>query len=70
MVMNNKLEQIMKDKGVSAADLSNMTGLTVMTIWNARQGKNITLKNARIISEALGEPIETIWPKDEEDEAA
>lgn len=73
MVMNNKLEQIMKDKDITSADLSKLTGLTVMTISNARRGKGITLASAQMISEVLGESIETIWPtknEDEETEAA
>lgn len=66
MVIKSKLEQIMKKKGVSSTELSEQTGLTKMTISNARRGKNITILNAKVIAKALDSSIEEIWPPESE----
>lgn len=56
----------MKKKGVSSTELSEQTGLTKMTISNARRGKNITILNAKVIAKALDSSIEEIWPPESE----
>ena len=56
----------MKEKGVTSADLSEQTGLTKMTISNARRGKNITILNARSIAAALKVSVDEIWPPEAE----
>ena len=64
MEIFTQIDQIMKDKGLSDRDLSEITGLPSMTIGNARRGKNITLANALRISRALGQPLDKIWAYD------
>lgn len=61
MVILNKIDEIMRKQGVSDADVAEATGLTRMTIGNARRGKSITLINALRISRALATPLEEIW---------
>lgn len=61
MNIHAQIDQIMKEKGLSDADLAELTGLPRMTIGNARRGKNILLANAFRISKALGKPLDQIW---------
>lgn len=61
MVILNKIDEIMRKQGVSDVDVAEATGLTRMTIGNARRGKSITLINALRISRALATPLEEIW---------
>jgi len=70
MEIYTKLEQIMVEKGITDSSLSDATGLTKMTIRNARQGKNVTLKTARTISKEIKKPIEEVWPFLKEEAAA
>lgn len=50
--------------------LAFLTGLPRMTIFNARRGKNITLRTAQLIAGALGEPLESIWPNQSQEKVA
>jgi transcriptional regulator with XRE-family HTH domain len=61
MEISTKIDAIMKEKGFTDGDMSEITGLPRMTIGNARRGKNITLANALRISKALGKPLDEIW---------
>ena len=71
MVHENKIEQIMAQKEISDDQICEITGLTRMTLWNAKQGKNVTLETMKLIAGALNESIVTIWPEQkEQDEAA
>jgi len=56
------MESLLRKKGLTNIELSELTNLSVMTISNARRGKGITLLTARKIARALGESIDTIWP--------
>jgi lambda repressor-like predicted transcriptional regulator len=58
----------MREKGMTSAELSEQTGLTKMTISNARRGKNITIINARVIAKALASSIEEIWPTEDSEQ--
>jgi transcriptional regulator with XRE-family HTH domain len=70
MEIPTKIDQIMKERGVTDSDLADLTELTRMTIGNARRGKSVTLRVAQKISKALKEPIETLWPTPQEEEEA
>jgi DNA-binding Xre family transcriptional regulator len=61
MIIESKIDEVLETKGISVDDLVNRTGLTRMTIFNARKGANVTLKTALIISEVLGVALESIW---------
>jgi len=60
----NKITDLMKQKGISDDQICEITGLTKMTLWNAKQGKNVTLETMKAISVALGESIVVIWPEE------
>lgn len=67
----NRLEGVMREKGVSTEDICFFTGLTYMTVFNARRGKNITLQTATLIAKALKvKSLDEIWPIGGEEEAA
>jgi transcriptional regulator with XRE-family HTH domain len=72
MVILSKIDQIMTARGITNTQLAEMTGLSGMMIGNTRRGKNITLRSAFLISQALGEPLDMIWSirqvEDEKDE--
>lgn len=68
MVIISKVDQIMTEKGITSAQLADVTGLPRMTIGNARRGKGLTLKIALRISRALGTPLEMVWALKEVDE--
>ncbi len=71
MVIQNKIDQIMQEKGISDSQLSEISGLSRMTIFNARRGRKSTLPVIIKISKALGEPFERIWvAKENKEEAA
>ena len=61
MILINKLDELLETKGVSSEDLSCSTGLTRMTIFNARKGSGVTLNTAILIAQALDVSIEDIW---------
>lgn len=69
MVILNKIDQIMREKGISETELSEKSGLSRMTIFNARRGRNSTLPVIIRISKALGEPFEKIWAVEKEEAA-
>lgn len=70
MVILNKIDQIMREKGISEGEMSEKAGLSRMTIFNAKRGRNSTLPVVLKISKALGEPVEKIWIVNEKEEAA
>jgi transcriptional regulator with XRE-family HTH domain len=70
MEIKTKINEIMESKNISTVQLAELTGLTSMTIGNARRGKGINVKTAQKIARALNESIEKIWPLNEEGEAA
>ena len=73
MILQNNIEEIMKQKNITDSDLCEATGLTRMTIYNIKTRKTASLPTALKIAKALGEPIEKIWyfeDKDGEQEAA
>lgn len=55
-----QLKEVMKSKEISQADLSKKTGLSVKTIWNAEQGKSISMTTAKLIGKALGVKLEEL----------
>lgn len=57
-----KLDEIMREKDITDGDMETITGLPRMTIFNARRGKNITMKNAQLIAQALKVSLDQIWP--------
>ncbi len=69
MEILTNLGQLMREKGVVDADIERECGITRMTVCNARRGRNVTLKVAQAIAKVLGEPLEKIWPKEEEEAA-
>ena len=60
----NRIAELMEQKGISDDQVCETTGLTRMTLWNAKQGKNVTLKTMKAIASAVGESIEVIWPEE------
>lgn len=76
MLIVSKLDELLEEKKISADDLADLTELTRMTIYNARQGKGVALKTAMKISKALDVPVNEIWqeaetdPTSDEEEAA
>ena len=60
----NRISELMNLKGISDDQLCESTGLTRMTLWNAKQGKNVTLGTMKSIANALGESIVVIWPEE------
>ncbi len=70
MIFSNRLEARMREKGVSTEDICFLTGLTYMTVFNARKGKNITLHTAGLIAKALKvRSLDEIWAMEEEEAA-
>jgi DNA-binding Xre family transcriptional regulator len=61
MNIESQIDAIMEAKGITVDQLIEKTGLPRMTIFNARSGKNVTLRTALKISEALDEKMESIW---------
>jgi DNA-binding XRE family transcriptional regulator len=61
---------IMESKHISWRELVELTHLTRMTLYNASKGKGVTLTTAQAIAKALSEPIENIWPTENNEEAA
>jgi DNA-binding Xre family transcriptional regulator len=61
MIISSKVDEVMESKDLSLDQLIEKTGLTRMTLFNARKGSNVTLKTALAISEALEVPLEEIW---------
>jgi len=59
----------MDQKGISDDQICELTGLSRPTLYNARNGKNVTLETMKLIANALSEPVSRIWP-DEEEQAA
>jgi len=71
MKFNSRLEVIMQEKRMSIHDICFLTGLTYLTVLNARKGKNITLQTASLIAKALKvQSLDDIWPLKEEEVAA
>lgn len=70
MVIQNKIDQIMREKGLSDSQLSEMSGLSRMTLFNARRGRKSTLPIVLSIAKALKEPVEKIWTIQESEEEA
>ncbi len=59
----NKIREIMKKRGLTQEDLSEMTGIDQSTLSKIiNEKKAITLDTAKKISSALGFSIEYIWP--------
>jgi DNA-binding Xre family transcriptional regulator len=67
MVIYSKINDVLKEKGVGVEELIEKTGLTRMTIYNVRQGRNVTILTALKISEALGVNLEDIWSTEPDD---
>lgn len=61
MEIESKLDIVMEEKEVSIETLIEKTNLPRMTIYNARQGKNVTMSTALKIAEALEVKLEDIW---------
>ena len=71
MKFNSRLEVIMQEKRMSIHDICFLTGLTYLTVLNARKGKNTTLQTASLIAKALKvQSLDDIWPLKEEEVAA
>jgi DNA-binding Xre family transcriptional regulator len=71
MAVSNRLEAIMIEKQKSTWDICFLTGLTYLTVLNARKGKNVTLQTARLIANALDvNTLDDIWPLKEKEVAA
>lgn len=70
MILLNKLDEIMKQKGISDKELCEQTRLTRMTLYNLKQGRGSSLSSAYKISQALGVPIESIWFEESEEQVA
>ena len=60
----NKIEPLMRAKELTDDQLCEITGLSKMTLWNAKRGKNVTLETMKKISRALGESIFKVWPEE------
>jgi len=59
----NKIREIMKKRGLTQEELSEMTGIDQSTLSKIiNEKKTITLATAQRISSALGFSIESIWP--------
>jgi DNA-binding Xre family transcriptional regulator len=61
MELEVKIDEIMEAKGITLDQLVERTGLPRMTIYNARKGLNVTLKNAMRIADALESKLEDVW---------
>ena len=63
MAVKNNLEAKMLEKQITTYDICFLTGLTYMTVFNAKRGKNITLQTAYLIARALKvKSLDEIWP--------
>ena len=76
MLIVSKLENIMESNQITLDQLSELTGLSRMTIYNAKRGRMIALPTAMMISKVLDIPLTEIWyedsadPEKDEEEAA
>lgn len=61
MNIESKLDAVIEAKGLSVDQLIEKTGLTRMTIFNARRGLNVTINTALKIAEALEVSMHDIW---------
>lgn len=62
MNMDNRLEQIMKEKGLTQKQLGEILNMNQSNISRIINGKDINLSTAKRISKTLGYSIEYIWP--------
>ncbi len=63
MMNVNRIREVMRKKGITQKDLANAVNIdqgTLSKIINEK--KEITLKTARKISDALGFGIDYLWP--------
>jgi transcriptional regulator with XRE-family HTH domain len=70
MSLLNRIDQVMEDKGITDREICLHTGLTLMTVYNARKGKNVTLETADLIAKALGETLDGLFYREEQEEEA
>lgn len=59
----NRIREVMKKKGMNQKDLAEKVGIDQGTLSKIINGKKeITLKTARKLSDALGFGIDYLWP--------
>jgi transcriptional regulator with XRE-family HTH domain len=61
MEIISKIDELLREKRVSLDELTRLSGLTRMTIYNARQGDNVTIATALKIARVLDVPVDSIW---------
>jgi DNA-binding Xre family transcriptional regulator len=61
MILESKVDEVLQSRGVSVDTLVEKTGLTRMTIFNARRGASVKIETAIKIAEALEVKVEDIW---------
>lgn len=58
---SNRIDELMKLKDLSNEEVCRLAGITQMTLWHAKQGKNVTLETMKKIAKALDEDMWFIW---------
>lgn len=64
--LKNNLKKILKEKGISGMQLSRITGISTSVIYSISSEKIVAFPGwKRRISEALGVPVDEIFPNEE-----
>lgn len=60
---NNRIDELVKGKGVSFRWLARSVGVSPRHLRYIRQGSDLHLDLAQRIADALDEPLERVFPK-------
>lgn len=59
----NKIKAILVEKGVTVTSIAKRLGVSQPTVTLTIQGKTTSARIRAAIAEAIGQPVEKLWPE-------